>query len=352
MSALAGRPDEAEQLCPTGSSRFRRLQNNCGFIRRRFASGCGRASSEAVLSAVEKAATASQQAKSSVFSHPMTSRPLSKPHHRALHNHHGVAARDAGQFRLGRGAGQSPAIKQWPRRSAYRFQSGAWRPPRWGAFTARRAQPIRRVGELDASPLARFSGSPKARLAAKEETRHAPRSLLALNAPGPRAERPVHGSTARNAEFVASRRGAPRTRKRLSSLTSRPRVRVLPGVPLTRTARLYIAAARIRVVLRRFEGCTRSDCLVQRQNYETGLLAAATRRPRRRKWRRGTDQVGPRVRGAQPRFKQTDAPAGSCRSENLRGDSTAAETHASPVNLADAERHFSRAISEASCSIR
>src|SRR5437868_4633473 len=34
---------------------------------------------------------------------------------------------------------------------AHRFRSGAWGRPEGDAYTARRAQPIRRVGELDAS---------------------------------------------------------------------------------------------------------------------------------------------------------------------------------------------------------
>src|SRR5438132_7781359 len=41
---------------------------------------------------------------------------------------------------------------------AHLFQSGAWSRPEGGAFTARRAQPKRRVEELAASPSARAAG--------------------------------------------------------------------------------------------------------------------------------------------------------------------------------------------------
>src|SRR5207248_1329077 len=44
------------------------------------------------------------------------------------------------------------------RKSGYRIPGGAWGRPEGGAFTDRRAQPIRGVGELDASPSAREAG--------------------------------------------------------------------------------------------------------------------------------------------------------------------------------------------------
>ena len=91
------------------------------------------------------------------------------------------ASGDTGQFRLGRGAGRGPAGNRFaPQARTLICVRSAGRPEA-GAFAARRARPIRRVGELAASP------KPKVRLAAKEETRQAAKALLAAaNAPGPR----------------------------------------------------------------------------------------------------------------------------------------------------------------------
>jgi hypothetical protein len=62
--------------------------------------------------------------------------------------------RDAGQFRLGRGCGgRAPASNRRPA-AAVPIPSGAWCRPEGGAYTARRARPLRRVGELAASPSA------------------------------------------------------------------------------------------------------------------------------------------------------------------------------------------------------
>jgi hypothetical protein len=63
---------------------------------------------------------------------------------------------------------RSPCFKQITRPQAH--HSGSAGRPEGGAFTARRAQPSRRVGEFGGKPEARASGAPQARLADKEET--------------------------------------------------------------------------------------------------------------------------------------------------------------------------------------
>jgi len=96
---------------------------------------------------------------------------------------------------------------------AHRFLSAAWGRPEGGAFTARRAQPIRRVEELDASPSARVSGAAQRRLAAKEETRQAAKSLLAsVNAPGSTQ------SDLRTRVWTMSVAGVPTSRPALAAL--------------------------------------------------------------------------------------------------------------------------------------
>jgi len=170
MSALAGRPAEAEQPCPTGSSQFRRRQSNCGFIRKQFASGCAKASSAVVLSAVEKAAIASQRPRSSVSSHRMTSRPRAQPVNPTLRSR---ACMGRGTVQAGLGCrGGAPAGNSGRARRRAPIPSGAWGHPK-GA----RSQPggRSRNGAWGNWLQARSprSGAPKARLAAKEETRQA-----------------------------------------------------------------------------------------------------------------------------------------------------------------------------------
>jgi hypothetical protein len=100
---------------------------------------------------------------------------------------HGCQARGRGTVQVGPGVrGRSPCFKQI-RAAGAPFQERSAGRPEGGAFTARRAQPKRRVGELAASPKPRAAGAAKRRLADKEETRQAAQSLLAaVNAPGTR----------------------------------------------------------------------------------------------------------------------------------------------------------------------
>jgi hypothetical protein len=62
-----------------------------------------------------------------------------------------------GTVQAGTGCGAEPRVKQIAPQ-APPIPSEAWGRPEGGAFTARRARPKRRVGELDASPSAPRSG--------------------------------------------------------------------------------------------------------------------------------------------------------------------------------------------------
>jgi hypothetical protein len=105
-------------------------------------------------------AIAFQPAKSSACCHRTTSRPRKKPPVGDLRRpprRSPTGTRDSSGW--GAGAGRvAPFQTVAAPAGAHRFQSGAWGRPQGGAFTARRAQPIRRVGELAASPSAPRSG--------------------------------------------------------------------------------------------------------------------------------------------------------------------------------------------------
>jgi hypothetical protein len=89
-----------------------------------------------------------------------------------------------GTVQAGTGAGRSPASNT-SRRRRHRFQAERGAAPKGGAFTARRAQPIRRVGELAASPSAPRSGVAEGEACGQGGNAPGCKSLLAsVNVPG------------------------------------------------------------------------------------------------------------------------------------------------------------------------
>jgi hypothetical protein len=184
--------------CQIGTSRFRKRQNSCEFIRRQFDSGCVKANSEVASSVAERVATGFQRARFSASSRRMKTRTRDKPRRTELSETTPVTAAapppwDAGQFRLGQGCGgRAPASKRSRRRRPDSERSVG--PPRRGRVHSQEGAAVKARGGIGCKPVSPRSGAPKARLAAKEETRQAAKALLAsVNAPGATRSDPRSG---------------------------------------------------------------------------------------------------------------------------------------------------------------
>ena len=176
------------QGCQLDSSPFRRRQTNCGFIRRRFDSGCAKASSEVASSAAERVATASQRARLSASYRRRKTRTWDKPRPTALFEkkplrqpRRRLGTRDSSGWVGVRGG----ALRQIDRRRRTDSDRSVG-PPRRGRVHSQEGAAEKARGGIGCKPVSPRSGAPKAGLAAKEETRQAAKSLLAsVNAPGP-----------------------------------------------------------------------------------------------------------------------------------------------------------------------
>ncbi len=125
-------------------------------------------------------AIAFQPAKLTACCRRMKSRPQSDPCKPPRRRHMGT--RDSSGW--AGGAGAEPLLQTDPRRR--RTISGAERgPPRRGRVHSQEGAADQARGGIGCKPVSPRSGAPKARLAAKEETRQAAQALLAsVNAPG------------------------------------------------------------------------------------------------------------------------------------------------------------------------